>query len=62
MSTDLTTEDLAHLANALRARLEDEEDEGGPEPVMTSLGYVDLWRDGEIMSFGRVIATIEGGE
>jgi hypothetical protein len=31
----------------------------GPEVVMTSIGLVDLWLDGEITGYGRIIYTLE---
>ena len=36
-------------------RLRLEHDEGGPEVVTTSIGYVELWLDGEVVANGRVI-------
>lgn len=62
----LSRADVAHLTGELRRRLEDnmrdtgdeEYDEGGSEPVMTSLGYVDLWMDGEVVSDGLVIHVL----
>lgn len=62
----LTEDDIEWLEECLSARLEDEEDEeeddGGPEDVMTSLGYVELWRDGDVVQHGTVIYKLEGGE
>ena len=58
----LTEDDIEWLEECLSARLEDEDDDGGPEDVMTSLGYVELWRDGEIVYNGTVIYKLEGGE
>lgn len=55
----LSRADVACLTGELRRRLEDEEDDGGPECVMTSLGYVDLWRDGEVIRDGLVIHTLD---
>ena len=51
---------MTHLLECLERRKEDnarqeddpEYDEGGPEDVMTSLGYVSLWIDGEV-TWGR---------
>ena len=34
------------------------EDEDGPEVVMTSIGYVEVWNDGEVVSFGETLTTI----
>ena len=61
----LTTEDMQHLRNELRElRLwagEDESEDSplnGPEVVMTSIGYVNLWSDGEVDFHGTTIATV----
>ena len=58
----LTGEDIEWLEECLASRLEDEEDDGGPEDVMTSLGYVELWRDGDVVQYGTVIFKLKGGE
>jgi hypothetical protein len=58
----LAPHSIAWLAERLAERLADPEDEGGPEDVMTNLGYVQLWRDGEIVFGGLVIFKLEGGE
>ena len=58
----LTEEDIEWLEECLASRLEDEDDDGGPEDVMTSLGYVELWRDGDVVQYGTVIYKLEGGE
>ena len=58
----LTEEDIEWLEECLSARLEDEDDDGGPEDVMTSLGYVELWRDGDVVQYGTVIFKLKGGE
>ena len=61
----LTTEDMQHLRKELRElRLWWGGDEGeldrieGPEVVMTSIGYVNLWSDGEVDFHGTTIATV----
>lgn len=62
----LTAEDIAHLETEVARRREDnmrdpsdpEYDEGGPEPVMTSLGYVDIWVDGDVICNGTTIYTV----
>ena len=64
---NLTAEDIAHLEAEVARRREDnmrdpsdpEYDKGGPEPVMTSLGYVDIWVDGDVICNGTTIHTIE---
>lgn len=56
------TEDWSRrkLDNARDYNYGDEEDEDdGPEVCMTSLGYVELWLDGEIVSGGVVLTTLE---
>lgn len=58
----LAPHSIAWLAERLAERLADPEDEGGPEDVMTSLGYVQLWRDGDVVQHGTVIYKLEGGE
>lgn len=59
MDPILTDSDIAHLSEVLAARLSDPDDDGGPEVVMCSLGYVELWRDGEVVYGGCVVATVE---
>jgi hypothetical protein len=58
----LNEDDIEWLGECLASRLDDEEDDGGPEDVMTSLGYVELWRDGDVVQHGTVIYKLEGGE
>ena len=58
----LTAEDIRHLSERLAARLADPEDEGGPEDVMTSIGYVGLWKDGDITVNGRFLPSYEWSE
>lgn len=61
----LTTEDMEHLRKELRELLLWRGgDEGGldcidgPDVVMTSIGYVNLWSDGEVDFHGTIIATV----
>jgi hypothetical protein len=54
----LTEDDIAHLTEECERRNGDAEDEGGPEPVMTSIGYVDLWKDGDVITNGVTIANV----
>lgn len=44
----LTKSDIEHLREELNAMRSDDDLADGPEPVMTSIGYVDLWSDGEV--------------
>lgn len=55
----LETEMVRRIENNMREPTDPDYDEGGPEPVMTSLGYVDLWIDGEVVQNGQVIFTLE---
>jgi hypothetical protein len=55
----LTTDDLATLTAALALRLADPADEGGPQVEMCSVGYVDLWRDGDVIADGNTLAKID---
>lgn len=48
----LTGSDIRHIAATVRRRLL-EDDTDGPEPIMTSLGYVDVWTDGTTSATGR---------
>ena len=68
MDYTLTAADLDTLSLALVRRRHDHEDrepsdpdydEGGPEPVMTSIGYVDLWLDGDVIAYGATIANLD---
>ena len=62
----LTERDIEWLREHLARRIENHErctddpeyDEGGPEPVMTSIGYVDLWIDGDACAHGAILANI----
>ena len=58
----LASHSITWLEERLAARLADPEDEGGPEDVMTNLGYVELWRDGDVVQYGTVIFKLKGGE
>lgn len=50
MLNKLTPEDIESIGEEYRTMLLDEErlSEGGPDVVMASFGYVDLWTDGEV--------------
>ena len=50
MPNKLTPEDIEHLREEYREMRLDEErmSEGGPDDVMTNMGYVSLWTDGEV--------------
>jgi hypothetical protein len=39
--------------------LQNDPDTDGPEVVMTSLGYAEVWPDGDIVFNGRVLTTVE---
>lgn len=59
--TKLTKRDINHLRDELRGMWSDEDrhNEGGSDVVMTSIGYVDLWTDGEVSAYGRVIGKFD---
>lgn len=46
--TRLNKSDIDHLRECWIATREDDDLADGPEPVMTSVGYVDLWSDGAV--------------
>lgn len=54
----LTAADEEHLEAILARRLADPEDEGGPEEAMTSIGYVEIWKDGDVIYHGERIAVV----
>lgn len=49
-----TASDVANARRTLLDRMADETDDGGPEPIMTSRGYADVWIDGEVTIHGSV--------
>jgi hypothetical protein len=62
MNEQLTPHDIAHLRQVyddevLPAILDETYD--GPAIAMTSVGYVNVWSDGEVTSFGGVIHTLD---
>jgi len=57
-STDLTDSDLAWLAENLRDNLADGWAKGYDD-VMTSIGYVALYPDGEVRAYGQHITYVE---
>jgi hypothetical protein len=57
----LTDDDKQHLHEEYQYMLADEEDYDGPETVMVSCGYVDLWIDGDVVAHGRTIWNVEEG-
>lgn len=62
MLNKLTPEDVEHLREEYRNMLLDEErmSEGGPDDVVTSFGYVNLWTDGEVTTtHGGLLGTFD---
>lgn len=57
----LTERDLEHLMDEYEEMLTDPErmEEGGYDDVMTSIGYVQLWTDGEVVANGQLIVVLE---
>lgn len=53
----LSADDLVTL-HAEWERLRDDEEADGPQVECTSIGYVELWRDGDVVAFGQVIANV----
>ena len=54
----LTQADIAHLAECWEALQDDPENYDGPEDVMTSIGYVWLFLDGDVVSYGECIFSL----
>lgn len=54
----LTDRDKQHLRDEYEEILLDY-DNDGPEVVVTSLGYVELWIDGDVCAYGEVIWNVE---
>jgi hypothetical protein len=55
----LTDHDKQHLRDEYEEILLDGGDIDGPEVVMTSLGYVELWIDGDVCAYGEVIWNVQ---
>lgn len=57
----LTKRDIEHLRDELFAMRSDEErsHEGGYDDVMTSVGYVALWVDGEVTGPERLLGYFD---
>lgn len=57
----MTTDDVRTLKRAYLEMLDDEErmEEGGYDDVMTSLGYVCMWTDGEVTLAGTLLGTFD---
>jgi len=56
-----TDSDVAQAVESYRD-MEDTEDDGWtpePEVMMFSFGYGELWPDGEVIAFGRVVFTVD---
>ncbi len=62
LNTKLTKRDLDHCRETFLS-LRNEECETGesadPETIMTSIGYVDVCSDGEVVAYGRVVARFD---
>ncbi len=54
----LTDEDLSHCAEVWRELIGDAGNYDGPEVVMTSTGYVQVWLDGEVTANGDVVGVV----
>ena len=61
METKLTKRDLKTCGAAQRRceRASDRGEYDGPETVMLSTGYADVWLDGEVTQHGVVIVTLD---
>jgi len=55
----LTDHDKQHLRDEYEEILSEEGESDGPEVVMTSLGYVELWIDGDVCAYGEVIWNVQ---
>jgi len=55
----LTADDIEHLRECWFVAREDDTLDDGPEPVMTSVGYVDLWSDGEVTAHGETLGSFD---
>jgi hypothetical protein len=62
MNDRLNGHDVRHLALELAEKLWDGdgfEEDDGPEVVVTSIGYVDLYSDGSVSGYGRIIWELD---
>jgi hypothetical protein len=61
-SASISREDYDWLLESWEAMIESEEEDpgsiDGPEDVMTSVGYVELWLDGDVVSHGNLILNL----
>ena len=58
MDHTLTDHDTEH-ARATWAELNENPDEyDGPETIMLSFGYADVYLDGDVVAFGKVVANV----
>jgi hypothetical protein len=57
----LNGHDVRHLAHELAEKLWNGEgyEDDGPEVVMTSVGYVDLYSDGSVGGYGRILWELD---
>lgn len=52
-----TADDVAHTRDTFLTL--DDETYDGPETVMLSFGYADVWMDGEITAYGSVVFALD---
>lgn len=55
----LNSRDIKHLRECWLAAREDDSLPDGPEVEMTSLGYVELWSDGEVTAHGQLLGSFD---
>ena len=61
-NTTLTKRDIAHCRETLLSLRTWEQETGEPadlETIMTSIGYVDVYPDGEVVAYNMVIARFD---
>jgi len=54
----LTSRDIRSCLAHNKRRVKEGKDDGGPDVVMTSKGYVELWPDGDVVFHGAIICNI----
>jgi hypothetical protein len=62
LNTKLTKRDIDHCRETLLSLRTWEQETGesaDPETIMTSIGYVDVYPDGEVVAYGRVVARFD---
>jgi hypothetical protein len=50
--------DIEHARATWAALNEDPDNYDGPETIMLSIGYADVWLDGDVVAFGKVVANV----